>query len=545
MPRAAKIPTLPTLEMEINFPVRGVDLSQAFSRQPKDTCAVGVNVRAYEPTTDRQRGGSRPGIAKMLSAQVNGAHAIQEIAMIGDLTAGSGVVSGSGSPITRVIGSNASTRAIVLLAVSNGVAKIANSGAWQLPATHSGSLSSTPKVIRSVFSNGKVYFADAANWTLYDPSSDSLVAYTASAGSFPLDSSNNLPRLVENYRGRIVWSGLPLDAKNWFMSAVGDPTNFDYAPATVVATQAVAGNNALAGKVPDNVTSLVPYNDDLMIFGGDHTIWKLAGDPMDGGSFQLVSDQIGMAWGIPWCKDPFGNLYFMSNKMGVYTMNPNSYNGQKPIRMSQQIDSLMGSINVDEVFIRLQWDEVCQGIHVYITPYSAATACTHFFWEKRAGAWWVDTFTTANHNPMVCCNYDGNLPSDRVSLIGSWDGYVRYWGASNTTDDGVAIASSVTLGPLILKDFGVSVVKDIQAELGTGSGSVTWGVKFGSSAQAALNAAADSYATGTWSAGLNNSDPIRRKGHALYLPLSSAASWQMERVRVTIQDTGKIRKRNK
>jgi len=46
------------------FPTAGIDLSQEFELQRADTTPQGLNVRAYEPATQRMRGGSRPGVSK-------------------------------------------------------------------------------------------------------------------------------------------------------------------------------------------------------------------------------------------------------------------------------------------------------------------------------------------------------------------------------------------------------------------------------------------------------------------------------------------------
>lgn len=52
--------------VDIRFPERGMDLSDAFGSQPQATTANGTNVRLYEPSTDRARGGSRPGLVRFV-----------------------------------------------------------------------------------------------------------------------------------------------------------------------------------------------------------------------------------------------------------------------------------------------------------------------------------------------------------------------------------------------------------------------------------------------------------------------------------------------
>jgi len=73
------------------FPVRGIDLYAAFDHQRPNTTPVGLNVRAFEPSTQRARGGSRPGLVQYIQQQlplgfVSGSHKIQHLNYIVDPT---------------------------------------------------------------------------------------------------------------------------------------------------------------------------------------------------------------------------------------------------------------------------------------------------------------------------------------------------------------------------------------------------------------------------------------------------------------------------
>ncbi len=65
--------------VDVHFPKAGIDRSMGFGKQPNRplpggdyarTCAIGQNVRAFEPTTNRGRGGQRPGLSKYITAPV-------------------------------------------------------------------------------------------------------------------------------------------------------------------------------------------------------------------------------------------------------------------------------------------------------------------------------------------------------------------------------------------------------------------------------------------------------------------------------------------
>ncbi len=434
-----------------------------------------------------------------------------------------------------------SGRVVTLVGVSQGVVAVCPAGgsAFTPAANTTGSILATSGVIRSASNNQKLYFADGAHWLYYDPSLNAVKAWTATRGQLPGSNLNPIdyPRLIATWRGRTVVSGIITDPQNWFMSAVNDPYNWDYAPTPTLATQAIAGNNSPLGLVGDVITCLIPYRDDVLIFGGDHTIWMCSGDPMGGGQIDLVSDTIGMAYGLPWCKGPDGVLYFFSNKMGIYRMEM----GSAPQRISQQVEQLLRDIDTGLNVIRMQYDDLFQGVHVWITLASAVAATTHFFWELRSNAWWTDVFANTNHSPLCCVTFDGNLPGDRRSLIGSWDGYVRCMASSATSDDGTAISSAVVIGPLVTKDFDDILLKELLALMGETSGSVTYSVYVGRTAELALSSTP--VCTGNWKASRNFDTYVRRAGHAIYLKISSTNQWAVEKIRSKVIGKGAIRAR--
>lgn len=435
-----------------------------------------------------------------------------------------------------------SGRVVTLYAVQGGNVYVAPVGgsSWTAATNSTGSKLIVSGVVRSACNQQKVWFADGTNYLYYDPSDNAMHAWTASAGSLPTDSDGTTPRLICTWRGRTVLSGLLGDSQNWFMSAVDDPTNFSYFPVPDVVTKAVAGNNSTLGMIGDVVTCLIPYSDDTLIVGGDSTIWQIQGDPAAGGSIMRISDAIGMAWGNPWAKDPYGTLYFVSNHTGIYQMQP----GQAPLRISQPIEQFLRNINTGRTIIRCLWNDDQQGLHVFVSYVAGQTGTVHFFWEYRTGSWWTDTFRQTAHNPIAVVTFDGNSPQDRRALLGGWDGYVRMLDRDATEDDGIEIDSTVVLGPLLTQDMDEVLPKFIQATLGESSGSVDYAIHVGATAEAAL--ASEAVASGTWGAGRSYNDPVRFAGHAVWIKLTSADAWALEAVRVHLRpESGRIRKRGK
>lgn len=542
---------MPERFSDLHFPLCGIDLAHAFdqqivkqmqNQQYGSTTVSGVNVRTYNPGLDRARGGSRPGISKYLPAQVSGTTwIVQEL----------NTVVGSGYTVPgNVVQQSQSGRVVSVVAVVQGnVYTTTPGGTVWTPATNMAGTSpplNFSGVLYSSANNQKLYFADGVHYVYFDPSLNQVLNWVPGTTDilgnpitsvFPVDSANNAPRLITTWRGRTVLSGLPYDPQNWFMSAVSDPNNFDYNPTFATPSQAVAGNNGPLGLIGDVVTCMIPYTDDILVAGGDHSIYVFNGDPMAGGQIDLVSDAIGMAWGNPWCKDPFGTIYFVSNKTGIYSLVP----GNTPQRISLEIDALLRNIDTGTNAIRMVYDDRFQGIHVFITPLAAPAPATHFFWELRSGAWWEDQYANQNLNPCCCCTVDGNLPGQRGIILGSWDGYVRYTDPNATTDDGAAIASTVTLGPFLTADLDDVLLMDIQSVMAASSGQVLYDVYVGPTAEIALQSTP--VASGVWGSGRNFTNLIRRSGHAIYVTLTSSNVWAMESVRCRIKSLNKVRRR--
>jgi len=525
MAKATK-PIVPNEELvELMFPMRGIDRSSTYQKQPKGTTPIAINVRAFSPDEDRARGGMRGGLVRYIDAQVATTSDIQ-------------LIDHFVSTIDNVDQTYLSVRRIKGITVAGGNVRTFYQGAYSTPTNGDTALEDGVDVIFGQQVSGSYYFVDGVNMKYYVIATDSVGSWSVTAGSLPVGSSSDYPRLICLWRNRVVLSGIRTDAHNWFMSAVGAPGDWDYAPATTLATQAVAGNLSPAGLIGDKVTTLIPFNDDILIFGCDSSIWKLQGDPMAGGSIDRISDSIGMAWGRPWCKGPDGTLYFFASRGGVWAMTPDS----QPMRISQQITHLLRSVDLNKNIIRMEWDDREQGIHVYVTSLDSTVSSTHYFWDSRMHAWYQTKFGNKNHNPKAVHTYDGDDPNDRVVLIGSWDGYIRKYSDTAKHDDRTAIESEVWLGPMVSSGLDRLLVKDSLINLTEGSGDVDWAIHTGNTVEAAVDSTA--IETGTLVAGRNPNVPMRVSGHAMFLKLSSTNRWAMDTIRVRLAGQGKVQRRN-
>lgn len=424
--------------------------------------------------------------------------------------------------------------AYTYLSVSGGnVYEFTSDSAWQV--SNSGPLSSTAAVIFSAQQGNFLYFADGVSELYYDGLQDKILAWTASAGSLPVDNNNNTPRLICLWRNRIVLAGLPNDSSNWFMSAVGDATNFDYAPAGgPFQTQAVAGNNSIAGQVGDVINALIPFDDDKLIFGGNRSIWQMTGDPMAGGQLDLISGITGMPFGKPWCIDPAQNIYFVGSRGGVFVMVP----GSQPVRISTKtIDAVLEYLDYTKIIVRLAWDDLEQGLHLFLSPITPASGVTHYWYDARNQSWWPDQFGSSNQNPLAICVLDGSVPSDRVILLGGMDGTIRKYDPTVSQDDGIVISNQVFLGP-----FYNVYIQEIQLTLAVNSLPVTVRVKQGPDAQTAI--AAPYSWQGTFSTpGRNRSQNPMIYGNVVYFNVIGTGQMAIEQIIVRMKPGTQSRQR--
>lgn len=347
--------------------------------------------------------------------------------------------------------SGASPRTLTTMAVSGGdIVKFTTSGTVSVTGGTAALDSAAYVQSTTLFKN--VYWTDGRQYKEYHPVTNEVVTYKCtSAGQMP-----NRCALIETWRGRIVLARSADEPHNWFLSKKDEPNNWDFFPAVPGETDAVAGNNSPAGLCPDIINSVVPYSEDILVFGGDHSIWALVGDPAAGGRLELVSDVAGMSFGRPWCKDPNGVLYFFGSQGGIFKWVP----GARPERVSvNKIERQLQEVNLSTHYIRLVYNYKDEGIHILQCPFGAGgTTVSHWFLELQTGAFSKDKFGTStwtNVQPTAAMVVDGDEFDDRSVVFGCEDGYVRKWDkaakSDDTRTDGVthnAIDAFFTLFPL-------------------------------------------------------------------------------------------------
>jgi hypothetical protein len=616
-------------QIEISFPFKGLDESNAFARQRGGqsayTTASCLNVIGFDPTTGRNRGAARGGTGKYCPDRIDGSSAGQCLAHVtGAPEIANRVTGASSSPaselrltaggVARDLGPNTplpvGDRTLTIVGVAGGdAAAISTSGVTAI-TNGTAAFSTVPKVIFAEPFFNDIYFCDGANYKYFDVSANLMAPWEATEGTMPAQESevgtiigatNASPivvtitahgyetddqaliagvlgntaangnwtitvltadtfsltgstgngaytsggtcvirrigsrcSLIAVWGGRIVLSGLGTDPNNIFMSAVGDPFDWDYAPDVQTVQQAVAGNVTSGyGKNIDIVTALIPYTDDILIIGGSHSIRKFLGNPAEGGINASVTDITGIAPGAAWCQSPEGVIYFFGSRGGVYKIEPE---GGVPSRITAlTIDERLADINLDTSIVTLLWDDRAIAVRVYITP-TDGSETTHYVWDVRNEAWWPFAYLNDLRNPLAIHLLSGGSAAQRSILEYGQDGYVRKVDVDAVSDDGEPIESYVYLGP-----FSQMMLTEIDATLSEHSNNVTWSVCSSSSLEKALEI--KPRVSGRFKSGRNPSQWPRTFIEEGYLRLSATGAWAMERLRAGMDQVNETTRR--
>lgn len=428
-----------------------------------------------------------------------------------------------------------------LLIAANGTVFKLDQGNLSTPSGGAAALTMDNYLIEMQQAYSNVFMVDGVRSKYYSRTLDTILEWSTAVTGGTLPSG---ARLIALYRGRVVLSGLVSDPSNWFMSKSGDPFDWNYSPTTPSAVQAVAGNNSEAGLVGDIITALIPFSDDALIFGGDHTIYQMTGDPAAGGTIDLISDKTGIAFGRAWTKDPNGTLYFWGSD-GIYRMAM----GQKPENFSKgRIDVRLRDIDLNQNRIFMEWDAIRATLHAIITPADTSLPVRVIVWESRNDAWWEDEYP-ASMGPTVVFAYDSPTADDQAFLLGTRDSYIRMVDDSTDSgDDGTEIESRIRYEPFIGQTHDAEVVlNSVLPVLAGSSAGINVDVYTGQSAEDCATAASPRVRRVLAHAGRNHALRQKVRGYAVQLGLSATGleRWAVESMVAGFEQSGMPRQEAK
>ena len=363
--------------------------------------------------------------------------------------------------LAKVTQSTQAPRDIKVVVAGSNMVRVLNAAGTNYdtnPTSYNSHLDSAAPYVQMAPAFGKVYIVDGKSNLVYDPDDGTNGSLKKWTGSGMAETPKRC-RLVETWRGRMVLARDPEDPSAWHMSEVFDPDGWDNFPQNPSASDAISARNSRAGGIPDIINTVIPYNDDLCIFGGDSSIWQLTGDPRVGGQLDLVTDSTGISFGRPWCKDPNGRLWFFGSHGDLYVMAP----GQLPTSVSaSRVPRSLQQVDLGNYYVNLVWNYIDNGVHIFVCPFGAGgTLVDHWFYDATNNAFHKDRFGQSNSNniqPTAAIDLNGDTFDDRAVLIGGEDGRLRRWGKDSngnmpsddeqTTSADIAIDSYVTAGPI-------------------------------------------------------------------------------------------------
>lgn len=219
-------------------------------------------------------------------------------------------------------------------------------------------------------------------------------------------------------------------------SAVRWNTGADEAGAVEV-TRAFAGTLASSGAVPHPITALMPANDDTCFIGTTRSVWRITGDPNNGGVLDDVLADEGVLDQWSWCRGEAGELYWLTTAMRVVSLR----GAQMADLSSGAIDDRLLRINPSTYRTELCWDHRRKGFWLVAIPRSGFEGeIQHLFWSARSGGWHPSRFYGGAGRQITALS--SLVTADEAGwglALGCADGVVRIEHPEALDDDGVPI----------------------------------------------------------------------------------------------------------
>lgn len=327
-----------------------------------------------------------------------------------------------------------STRVVKLVTVVSGTINIGDTTTMLIAAGGGAAFGATDDVQCCVI-NSNVYFCNGTVVKKLDCSTGAVSTFAPSG--MPTDC-----RLICNWRGRLVLARQDATPHLWYMSRLGDESDWDFSAQDPGA--AVAGNDSRAGTIGDVITALMPMSDDRLAIGGDHTLWMMVGDPGYGGQIVPVSEQIGVVGARAWTQAPNGAVFFVSPQ-GLNVLAA----GVKEIS-DPRVADYFKDVNKKTQYISLAWDRDRGGLWLLRQEISGAvTAQTHLYWDETTNSFWPQRFGNSDMKPQCALMYDGDGPDDRFFIVGGASDKLYYFNELAMDDAGSLINSRLALGPVM------------------------------------------------------------------------------------------------
>jgi hypothetical protein len=529
-------------QLELRFPSAGVVRRPGFRDSsdlgPPYPAPWAINVRAEDPLSRRLRGGSRPGLTKVL-ANVLGT-AVAGILPLDKATSSAtdpALAVLADQTLGVLVNGTLSTPAAELLDTTGGTI-LDTTGGTILTGT-----ASVPAAAFLVSRYNKVYAIHSTGVAVLDVNTGNVDALAASNGTLPSGATWGFV-----YRDRL---GLAVD-NAVYLSRQGDFTDWNLGYDVEDAGRPFLLQLSEASHVGAAPTAAVPFKDAACLLATRNSLWVLSGDPAATGSLRAVSKAIGIVNERAWCKIEDAQVGDALVRDGVCFLSPRGMFLVSP--SGDGLLDLSGDRIPDELqdvaattTVRMAYCPKEQGIYIFTE--TAESVVSNWFFSLSGKSFWPDAWQ-ADHQPLDACYYDGE-----VLTVGA-DFYLR--SIEGDDDDGTDIESHVLIGPLRLARPGTfGRVQSLRAALGETSGTVTWRLVDGDTAEEAAENAktaialyqagnvtgAGEYvaASGDLLAGRNTIVYPRIRAEWILVWLQSTAKWAYETMIIETEQSGRVR----
>ena len=412
----------------------------------------------------------------------------------------------------------------------------------------------------SFFEN--IYFVDGSNYKYFDSSqmkvldwntldengeintNSTLPGGNGDTGLYGSGTSDENPRctIIKSWLGRLVMAGKSDEPQNWFMSAVGDATDFD--PDSSAPGASVWGSKSEnIGEISDPIIAIAPSIDNRLIISTSNYIYAMTGDPLwDGTQLVSISTEVGFIGPDAWCYGPNRVLYFMGPN-GLYALAPNEFNITQTNRLSSgKLDKTFKDLDLSSSACKLVYDNVNHGVHIFLTPANQSTdKRSHYFYDSRTNSFWPMEYPGVI-GPTYVMDFQSPNPEANKILLGGFDGHIRSFSSSAQDDDGTIIDSHVWIGPISLSSTQEVKLTEMLAILDEQTPGLSYEVYAADTVEQAKSGTP--IFSGRWNGGRNNYVRTRARGAAIFIKLLDGTKqdpWAMERLAATLAVAGRAR----
>jgi len=343
-------------QSDIKFPVAGINRRAEYPQKSSPyTTPYSRNIRGFDSLERRGRGGSRPGLSKWLSTRIGGSiRAVEKVSYVdSDGEKQTDLVILVDGLIKTIQGTTVTTNTSYLLD-ETGVVITTEAGDDIYFEFTVGAMTTigTSGAYNLVEHEGRIFIADTT-LRVYDPRLGTVDDITTAPSNQPL---------IASYLGRIVLSG---EDHNYYMSRMGDPTDWDFGDDGNDVGRAVAGVTGDSGVIGDNVTCVRGFGDKAQIIASADSVWVYHGDPNAGKRICLSKD-VGIIdqAAIDILDD--GTAFFLSRR-GVYTVNVLGSSPAEPFSKHRIPEELL-DCDTDRINTMIDYDSREHGVYIFRTP---------------------------------------------------------------------------------------------------------------------------------------------------------------------------------